>query len=180
MSKIEDFETLLADLAALRIEAAAPSFDAAAGRERFSNIQHKAKLLAPENRRHLFATLGQWPAYEPPPVKFSITLSSTGIPSGADNQRYMLREWCGKLDEAIRQTINDLPNTPHRPRGSGLQKADEPLIAEMRRLIESGDRNSAWAAAIKVVGDGSNIRGSGGPESKARRLTDRYKDVYGE
>jgi hypothetical protein len=65
--------------------------------------------------------------------------------------------------------------SPHRPKGSGLQRADAPYIDQMAALVNE-DGLSATAAAQRIVGDGSGVPGAGTPESKVRRLVTRFKN----
>ena len=67
-----------------------------------------------------------------------------------------------------------------RPRGTGFQKADAPLIAKMREHVLNGCR-SPTAAAWKIIGrDGLGAPGTASPESKVRRLVGGYKRKYGD
>jgi hypothetical protein len=59
----------------------------------------------------------------------------------------------------------------------GFAKADAPLIEEMRRLLLEEVVTSVNAAAVQVV---PKARGSGGPEAKARRLTERYNALFSD
>jgi hypothetical protein len=63
-----------------------------------------------------------------------------------------------------------------RKLGSGSwKKADEPLIEEMRKLIQSGSAKSAEDAAGKCA---ERAMGSGTPESKSTRLAKLYRKQF--
>ena len=65
---------------------------------------------------------------------------------------------------------------PGRRKGAGSYEAlDAPLVEKMHQLITEGMALSDHAAALKVV---DRAAGGGTDESKARRLTDRYKRKY--
>lgn len=67
---------------------------------------------------------------------------------------------------------------PGRKKGSGSFLAlDEPLVAEMRRLVEQGEALSPWEATEKVV---QQAVGAGTEESKRRRLLTRYSEKFSE
>jgi hypothetical protein len=59
-----------------------------------------------------------------------------------------------------------------RPAGLNYAKSDEPLVDEMKTLIESGEKSSAWQAALGLVG---KARGGGGDQSRAKRLLRRFQ-----
>lgn len=59
----------------------------------------------------------------------------------------------------------------------GFAKADAPLIEEMRQLLLGEVVTSVHAAAVQVA---PKAKGSGGPEAKARRLTERYKALFSD
>ena len=68
----------------------------------------------------------------------------------------------------------DPPKRRGRKPGSGsYEKDDAPLIKEMGGLIAEGKAASPYAAAMQIV---DKAKGGGAPESKARRLVDRYND----
>lgn len=64
-----------------------------------------------------------------------------------------------------------------RSKGSGgFAHADALIAARMRKLIEADPDLSPWAAAESFL---SEVKGGGGPDSKRRRIVDRYKQIYG-
>jgi hypothetical protein len=64
-----------------------------------------------------------------------------------------------------------------RPKGSGSYEAvDEPLIDEMREAIEANPAVSPTAAAACVA---DRAPGGGTPESKVKRLAQRYSEKFG-
>ena len=68
----------------------------------------------------------------------------------------------------------DRPKRRGRKPGSGsYEKDDAPLIKEMGGLIAEDKAASPYAAAMQIV---DKAKGGGTPESKARRLVDRYND----
>jgi hypothetical protein len=87
-----------------------------------------------------------------------------------------LERW---LDELTGLQKNPVER-PHRPKGTNLANADAAFIERMREMIVAQSLPSPTAAAKSVVGDGSAVMGGGTPESKVRRLVDRYKLAYGE
>lgn len=63
-----------------------------------------------------------------------------------------------------------------RPPGAGsFADADAPLVEEMHQMIKNDSTLSTHPAAMKVAG---NAAGYGTLESKAKRLTGRYKKKY--
>ena len=60
---------------------------------------------------------------------------------------------------------------PGRPRGTDYRRADAPLHAQMRRLLEDGIAHSRTAAARLVARD---AHGHGCEDSKVRRLVRRF------
>ena len=64
---------------------------------------------------------------------------------------------------------------PGRKSGTGFQHLDQPLLEEMRLLIESGSAKSSENAAQMVVG---RAAGPGTAKSKARRLGRRYRERF--
>lgn len=63
-----------------------------------------------------------------------------------------------------------------RPKGSGLHKADEPFVQVMRQMVESGKVTGVTDAARRLA---EFAAGGGTIESKAERLCDRYRRMYG-
>jgi len=64
-----------------------------------------------------------------------------------------------------------------RPVGSGSYKTlDLPIVEEMREAMLNDSSLSATAAARNLV---DKIAGAGTPESKIKRLADRYSEKYG-
>ena len=79
--------------------------------------------------------------------------------------------------QTCRTSKRKSPQKRGRPRGSGsFAKDDEPLIDEMRQLLDEENANSLTNAAQFVV---SKAKGGGEEESKIRRLVRRYKNKYG-
>jgi hypothetical protein len=77
---------------------------------------------------------------------------------------------------------NVTPNSNIRPRGrpqgsGSLALSDEPLIAEMRSMIENDRALSPSAAAARVADRAS---GGGTLESKIKRLAGRYSEKFSE
>lgn len=68
----------------------------------------------------------------------------------------------------------DGSGAPHRPKGSGLERADAAIIERMVPLVNAG--LSPTAAAKQVVGNGERAPGAGTPESKVNRLVKRFKE----
>jgi hypothetical protein len=68
-----------------------------------------------------------------------------------------------------------------RPPGRGLAEPDEPYVAELRKLIASGQYSGPNAAAWQIVRkDGSGVPGNAQPESKVKRLVGRLSENNGE
>lgn len=57
-----------------------------------------------------------------------------------------------------------------RPKGTGYERADDPLVTEMIRMLDSGECLSRTEAAYAVV---ERARGKGTQESIVRRLLAR-------
>jgi hypothetical protein len=77
---------------------------------------------------------------------------------------------------------NETPDSQIRPRGrpagsGSFAASDEPLIAEMRSLIETERTLSPWAAAARVA---DRAAGGGTHESKIKRLVSRYSEKFSE
>jgi hypothetical protein len=70
------------------------------------------------------------------------------------------------------------PRTAHgMPPGSGsYEKSDAPLVAEMHKLIESGEANSPTNAAWQLVKEAAGKNTT--DESKVARLVRHYKDLH--
>jgi hypothetical protein len=64
----------------------------------------------------------------------------------------------------------------HRPKGTGLEAKDAPLLIKMHALIKDGTATSPTAAARAVLKDGQTSAGS--IESQISRLVRRYKEKY--
>jgi hypothetical protein len=80
----------------------------------------------------------------------------------------------GPLEMALKGTAR--PKRKGRPRGSGsLASEDEPLLHLMRQLLESREARSIHEAASKVAAEAA---GGGTPESKTKRLTERYSEKF--
>jgi hypothetical protein len=73
------------------------------------------------------------------------------------------------FDRWLKRTF---PQGGGRPRGSGMQIADLPLLREMHQLILAGQASSPTDAARQVV---DKAIGGGGQDSKIRRLERHYK-----
>ncbi|WP_147021965.1 hypothetical protein [Microvirga aerophila] len=73
------------------------------------------------------------------------------------------------------QTVPSNPKAKRKRGAVSLGSDDQPLVAEMHRLIETGAARSISAAAGMVV---SNAPGLGSEESKLTRLRKRYADTY--
>jgi hypothetical protein len=131
-----------------------------------------------------FQTFDKWPTYEQRPgydYPYSSTSSIFAAPKA--ERQFKVGEMCAKLNEQIREFMRDdlkealaVPDRPHRPKGTGYQAADAPLVAEMRDLIQQEGIPSATKAAMRVVdrAQGNNI------DAKVSRLVGRYKKTYGE
>src|SRR4051794_32632329 len=65
------------------------------------------------------------------------------------------------------------PKSNHRPRGTGKQVIDEPVVQKMRELISAKKAGSATQAA-RLALDGQKYN-----DSDISRLRNRYKDKYG-
>lgn len=59
----------------------------------------------------------------------------------------------------------------------GYEKADEPLVSEMHRLLEDSEVSSIHAAAVSVSGQ---AKGHSSHESKVRRLMKHYRSTFEE
>jgi hypothetical protein len=71
-----------------------------------------------------------------------------------------------------------LPQTG-RPKGTGYAAMDEPLIAEMKTMIDGLTAKSPTEAARKVIGKGgSRAAGYGTIEAKVDRLVKSYRASY--
>jgi hypothetical protein len=62
-----------------------------------------------------------------------------------------------------------------RPGSGSYERRDEPLLKEMRKLIEDGNAKSPHEAACKVAG---SAKGAGTVESRVTRLAKRYGKMY--
>lgn len=75
---------------------------------------------------------------------------------------------------------NDVaPPLRRRGRRKGVgsyESQDAPLVEEMQRMIEAGEKLSAYAAATALV---ERAFGGGTDEAKCKRLVDRYHRTYG-
>ena len=60
---------------------------------------------------------------------------------------------------------------------SGHRETDAMLVEEMAQLIRTNQARNRWDAASMLA---SRAKGSGGPETKQRRLSDRYAETYPE
>lgn len=59
----------------------------------------------------------------------------------------------------------------------GYARLDQPLLLKMKELLVGGHAQSIWAAAEAVQHEaGKSMRGTGGRESRTRRLNDRYRE----
>jgi len=99
--------------------------------------------------------------------------------------------WCDRIEvealavrvppvawEATASPVRASPTRPSRGRrpGSGsLAALDAPLVAEMKRLIDSRTAPSVHAAAFAVV---QNARGSGTDKSRVHRLIKRFNATH--
>lgn len=78
---------------------------------------------------------------------------------------------------SISPNISEPKKARGRPAGSGsLETADAALVAQMREIIEQDQTISPTAAAIRLA---NQAAGGGTPDSKAKRLTERYFKQYG-
>lgn len=57
----------------------------------------------------------------------------------------------------------------------GYARADEPLVEEMRQLVQSGEAETPWAAAVLIAG---KAKGSKEPEAREKRLVGRYYEKF--
>jgi hypothetical protein len=73
------------------------------------------------------------------------------------------------FDHWLKRTF---PQARGRPRGSGMQIADQHLLREMQQLILAGKASSPTDAARQIV---DKALGGGGLDSKIRRLERHYK-----
>ena len=64
-----------------------------------------------------------------------------------------------------------------RTKGTGFDKADEPLLQRMREMIQTGRASSIWEAAGLCA---PKAKGGGTEGSKQRRLSDKYKERFGD
>jgi hypothetical protein len=93
-----------------------------------------------------------------------------GRPTAASIER------AGKLDANPGQAISTAPKPRGRPKGvGGFHAADKELVAEMHRLIEAGEAEGRWDAAMKLA---DAAKGGGTFDAKARRLLERYNEAY--
>ena len=68
-------------------------------------------------------------------------------------------------------------STRGRKKGSGsFAQLDAPLVKEMKELIDSGKVVSPHAAATQIA---DRAKGAGAPESKVRRLINRFNEKFG-
>ncbi len=82
---------------------------------------------------------------------------------------------CFNLRDSVRAKA---PERRGRTPGSGsYQKADAPLIKEMKRMIDSAEAKSVNDAAWCVA---SRAKGSGTVESKQARLARGFRRIYGQ
>jgi hypothetical protein len=66
-------------------------------------------------------------------------------------------------------------NRRQRPAGLNYAESDQPLLAEMRRLISTDEAKTRWDAALAVVGE---AKGQGQTQSKAKRLVKRFAAAF--
>jgi len=79
-------------------------------------------------------------------------------------------------DETINlgpDSIASAPKANHRPRGTGKQSTDAPLVEQMYTILTSGKAGSKTAAAKFVLQDRK-----GNIESEVSRLVKRYGETY--
>lgn len=99
MANAEKLNQLIEQLAALGIEAEDAGFDPEMGRAKFTSIQERAYAETQDSR---IRTMGKWPALEPIPAHFTVTLASTGFLGSVSDRRYWIREWCNQLIALLR------------------------------------------------------------------------------
>jgi hypothetical protein len=130
-----------------------------------------------------FLVLGRWEPFEPR-EKFSIFVSSTSATVPQADRQHQIGEMCAKLDfeinAFIREDLTELGSgtqraANHRPKGTGMQDADQPHVRKMHELILER-KISPSRAAQEVAKDAPGV---GTLESKVTRLVKRYKDIYG-
>ena len=84
-----------------------------------------------------------------------------------------------KAHGAEQAMVNGAPLQIGRPKGTGYAAMDEPLIAEMKAMIDGLIAKSPTEAARAVIGkDGSRAAGYGTPEAKVDRLVKSYRASY--
>ena len=82
------------------------------------------------------------------------------------------------FDDLARIWKNSIPaKRGHRPKGTGLEASDAPLLKKMHELIKDGTATSPTGAARAVLNDIPSTSG-GSPESQISRLVRRYKTKY--
>lgn len=68
------------------------------------------------------------------------------------------------------------PKERGRPKGSGgWQNSDAIIVEKMRKMIQENPDMSVFGAAMHFA---SEANGNGEPESKQRRLAERYRNIY--
>lgn len=78
--------------------------------------------------------------------------------------------------ECLDRCLADIRRPGIKPHPSSLAAEDQPLLEEMRQLIEAGEVTGPNPAALHVVG---RAAGGGTLESKVRRLEKRYLQKFG-
>ena len=104
--------------------------------------------------------------------------SLSGMISTIEREPNFFAFWFRLITVDIQQFSDWLRSAHKRPRGprrgqTGYAEADQKLFAEMRRLINQTNARSASAAALELVEQGK-VAGAGSPQSKVKRLANRY------
>lgn len=100
---------------------------------------------------------------------------STWPPSGDGCEADADKAPRGAPDDVAAPSVGVLVPTKRRHNGLDYRLADAPLVAEMRSLIEGEKARSPEDAARSVCG---RAEGHGKPESKVKRLTLHYHQIY--
>jgi hypothetical protein len=134
-----------------------------------------AYVQSPETEKFVPLRAAGWEAAEPSLLggildDYGGTIKNPGhseaMMGGVRFPVFFLKE---DFDHWLKRTF---PHGRGRPRGSGMQIADQPLLREMRQLIQAGKASSPTDAARHVV---DKALGGGTPDSKIRRLEKHYR-----
>ncbi|MBR1362928.1 hypothetical protein [Bradyrhizobium ottawaense] len=171
MVDIEKLSQLIEQLAALGIEAEDIGFDPEMGRAKFTTIQERAYAETKDSR---IRAMGKWPALEPMPAHFTVTLASTGFLGSVSDRRYWIREWCNQLIALLRPHA-DKAKSPSRPAGTGMDRTDGPLLDRMHELLTTRRANSPSEAVKLVMKESPELfRNTTEDDSHIRRLVGKY------